>query len=84
MCYGGLPLCDGANRMEGWTGTGHLPVGDVREASTIERSFLAGETESVFEITNWSTRNTCHHDIKNASSKDERVARKIKEKIGII
>ncbi len=25
-----------------------------------ERSFLAGETESVFEITNWSTRNVIH------------------------
>ena len=26
-----------------------------------ERSFLAGETESVFEITNWNTRNVIHH-----------------------
>ncbi len=23
--------------------------------------FLAGETESVFEITNWSTQNVVHH-----------------------
>jgi hypothetical protein len=84
MRYGGLQLCGGENRMEGWMGTAHLPVGDLREASTIERSFLAGEIECVFEITNWSTRNTCHHGIKNASSKDERVARKIKEKIRII
>ncbi|MGB3861868.1 MAG: hypothetical protein WA915_07265, partial [Candidatus Aminicenantaceae bacterium] len=32
----------------------HLPWGDVREAPTTERSFLAGETERnfVFEITN--------------------------------
>jgi hypothetical protein len=35
----------------------HLPEGDVREAPTIERSFLAGETERVFEITNWNIQN---------------------------
>ena len=34
----------------------HLPRGDVREAPTSERSFLAGETERVFAITNWDTR----------------------------
>ena len=44
-----LQLCGGENRMEGWMGMVHLPWGDVREAPTIERSFHAGETESVFE-----------------------------------
>jgi hypothetical protein len=36
----------------------HLPYGDVREAPTSERSFIAGEaeTEFRFEITNWDTR----------------------------
>ncbi len=29
--------------------------------------FLAGETESVFEITNWSTRNVIHHGFGDAS-----------------
>jgi hypothetical protein len=28
----------------------HLREGDMREAPTSERSFLAGETESVFDI----------------------------------
>jgi hypothetical protein len=37
-------------------GHGASPVGDVREAPTTERSFLAGETESVLAITNWDTR----------------------------
>jgi hypothetical protein len=35
-------------------GTSHL--GDVREAPTSDGSFLAGETECVFAITNWDTR----------------------------
>ncbi len=35
--------------MKGWTGMEHLPLGDVREAPTIERSFHAGETARVFE-----------------------------------
>jgi hypothetical protein len=52
--------------MEGWTGMEHLPLGDVREASTIERSFLAGETESVFEITNWNFRIIIHHGFGDA------------------
>jgi len=45
----------------------HLPEGDVREAPTSERSFLAGETERVFEITNWNTRNVIHHGFGDAS-----------------
>ena len=45
----------------------HLPWGDVREAPTTEQSFLAGETESVFEITYWDTRNVIHHGFGNAS-----------------
>jgi hypothetical protein len=48
-------------------GMAHLPRGDVREAPTTERSFLAGETESVFEITNWNTRNVTHHGFGEAS-----------------
>jgi len=32
-------------------GHGASPVGDVRKAPTTERSFLAGETERVFAIT---------------------------------
>jgi len=59
-------LCGGENREKGWTGMGHLPWGDVREAPTTERSFLAGETERVFEITNWNTRNVMHHDFGDA------------------
>jgi hypothetical protein len=42
-------LCGGENREKGWTGMGHLLEGDVREAPTSERSFLAGETERVFK-----------------------------------
>ena len=45
-----IRLCDGKNREKGRTGMGHLPEGDVREAPTSERSFLAGETERVFDI----------------------------------
>ena len=41
---------------EGLYGHGTSPWGDVREVPTTERSFLAGETESVFVITNWDTR----------------------------
>jgi hypothetical protein len=33
----------------------------------IHSFFLAGETESVFEITNWSTQNVIHHGFGNAS-----------------
>jgi hypothetical protein len=52
--------------MEGWTGMGHFPREDVREASTIERSFLAGETERVFAITNWNSRKVIHHGYGDA------------------
>jgi len=45
-----IRLCDGKNREKGLTGMVHLPMGDVREAPTSERSFLAGETERVFDI----------------------------------
>ncbi|MGB3863294.1 MAG: hypothetical protein WA915_14535 [Candidatus Aminicenantaceae bacterium] len=39
-------------------GHGASPEGDVREAPTTERSFLAGETERnfVFAITDWDSR----------------------------
>ncbi len=47
----------------------HLLRGDVREAPTSERSFLAGETESVFEITDWSTRNVDHHGFEDTFRK---------------
>jgi hypothetical protein len=44
--------------MEGRTGMAHLLKGDGRETHTIERSFLAGETERyfVFESFNLITR----------------------------
>ncbi|MGB6338886.1 MAG: hypothetical protein WBF32_03855 [Candidatus Aminicenantaceae bacterium] len=45
-----IRLCDGENREEGWTGMVHLLEGDVREAPSSERSFLAGEIERVFDI----------------------------------
>jgi hypothetical protein len=41
-------LCGGENREKGWAGMVHLPRGDVRKPGS-KRSFLAGETESVFE-----------------------------------
>jgi hypothetical protein len=46
----------------------HLPQGDVREAPAIERSFLAGETERVFEITNWKSRDDINHGFGDDSS----------------
>jgi len=45
-------------------GHGASPVGDVREAPTTERSFLAGETESVFAITDWETRISFIRDLE--------------------
>ncbi len=33
----------------------------MRGEPATEQSFLAGETESVFEITNWNTQNVIHH-----------------------
>jgi hypothetical protein len=53
--------------MEGWTSTAHLLGGDLREASTVERSFLAGETDRnfVFEIINWKFQNVIHHGFEN-------------------
>ncbi|MGB3861087.1 MAG: hypothetical protein WA915_03315 [Candidatus Aminicenantaceae bacterium] len=44
------------------------PRGDVREAPTSERSFLAGETERVFDIINMIIQSTIHHGFGNASS----------------
>jgi len=46
----------------------HLSEEDVREAPTTERSFLAGETESVFETTNWNSRNVIHQGFGDVSS----------------
>jgi hypothetical protein len=57
----------------------YLSEGDVREAPTSERSFLAGETERnfVFEITNWNTRNFIHHGFGDASGDSLEVAHQI-------
>ncbi len=52
--------------VEGWPGMVYLLKG-VREAPMSERSFLAGETESVFEITNWNTQNVIHYGYRDAS-----------------
>ncbi len=43
------PMMGAEIRMEGRTGMVRLLEGDVREAPTIERSFLAGESECIFE-----------------------------------
>jgi hypothetical protein len=48
----------------------HLLRGDVRKAPMTERSFLAGETEHVFEITNWNTRNVIHHGFGDTYPRD--------------
>jgi len=56
MRYLVFQLCGGENREKGWTGMVYLPEGDMREAPTSELNFLAGETERVFQVTNWDTR----------------------------
>jgi hypothetical protein len=49
---------------------GHLPKGDVRESPTSERSFLAGETERVFEAYDLITRNSFIWDLEMLTTAD--------------
>ncbi len=50
-------------------GKGHLPGGDGREAPTIGRSFLSGETSRnlVFVITHWHFRNVIAYGFGDVS-----------------
>jgi hypothetical protein len=54
--------------MEGWTSMEHLPEGEVREARN-RAKFPAGETERIFEITNWNFRYVIHHGFGDAPNR---------------
>jgi hypothetical protein len=49
-----------------------ISSGEMRGQPGSERSFLAGETERVFAVTNWNFRSIFHHGFGNASHQKRR------------